>query len=54
MSVRYSVWKDEATQTFEVVMWDGRHPTVVKCGIKSSEQAHKVADRMQKREMASV
>jgi hypothetical protein len=50
MTVRYSVWKDESSQTFEVVMWDGRHPTVVKCGIKSREQAHKAADRLKKQE----
>lgn len=50
----YSVWRDHATKSFEVVMWVDRHPMVVKYGIKTQERAHKIAAQYRVKERAAI
>lgn len=54
MMSTYSVWHDHASGTYEVVMWNDRHPTVIQSNIKTQEKAHKARDRWQAKEDRSA
>ena len=37
--MRYSIWRDEDLDVYEIVRWDGRRPTIVQTNIQTREKA---------------
>lgn len=43
---KYSIWKDEATNTYEVVRWiNNRSPVIEKSGFLTKEAAKRYVDK---------
>ena len=48
--IRYSVWRDEATDSYGVVRWDGKMSTIVQSNIRTIEKAYQAKKIWQARE----